>query len=286
MDTSDSLSRHALDVTRHSTGLFRADPPPGFSDFSTFSAVTLEGSEVTLFSYGAGEILPTEAGFFGEAGTVATKETNCSRSGSLCDRGQGFVIAGLSARIGRVCCYRRSGVLGTGWRSGYSYPQCLDAHDIRIREAVAEAVSVELHYEKEMLRYTLGSILSRPLMNSIYGPQVWLDGTEDPAQHDSDAASEAFPQPAVKEDENKAFLPLRLAAISGGAPADKVTVKLVLGDRLTFESCSDPFPLGVAVPVRVWLFGYTVPMPGPCKLFEAAKAYAAGIDWVDPLEHE
>jgi hypothetical protein len=214
----------ALSTAKYSLGQFVADGET--DDEITFQA----GQEIKLFRYGHGDTPPQEAGFTSPGYDWSTSATNCLSQGRLCANGDGYFIVGLAARIGQPRA-----------ASG-SAPASLSIIDMQIRERIAESAAVHLWYGDRCFRYELGTLIQRPLNGSVFGPTVSLDG-----------------EPVT--DEAKLFVPFKIPAIS--TETDHAHITLTLGDKISIEAPGISAERRIVVPVKIWLFGYTIRMPEP-----------------------
>lgn len=297
----DENSIDALRNPRGCTGQFSASTEPG----KPFSFMP---SSIQLFSYGVGDWLPPEAGYFTPAekerasfemaiGAIGEKKTffeaneavdrirsefmlvapyyeifikekdgafrtrceprsqyiaspvdsDCGPGGDLCERDRAFLITGLAARIGRV-------------RDRETFQPFLDRHDLRIREALASAISIQVEYGHVGCRYRLGSLLTWPLLNSIFGPAADLEGARiQPSQ------SKPGTLPSAKlEDAAKMFMPFQSPAYampSSPAPQRKVSIRLSIEKEIQFANDPEMPRAMLVVPVQVWLFGSVMLVP-------------------------
>lgn len=176
-------------------------------------------------------------------------ESDLKSGGDLCEEGCSFLASGLAARIGRV-------------RDRDTFRPFLDRYDLRIREALASAISIQVEFGHMGSRYHLGSMLTWPLLNSVFGPAVDLEGKK----------LEPGASPSYKlEDQSKAFMPFTTNAFSSSESSRKLSIRLSIEKELQFENDpSVPMEAGtLVVPIQVWLFGQVMVLPKwdyPCTL--------------------
>lgn len=177
-------------------------------------------------------------------------ESDCGPGGALCERDFLFLATGLAARIGRV-------------RDRDVFRPSLDRYDLRIREALASAISIRVEFGAMGCRYELGSMLTWPLMNSIFGPAVDLEGKELKFEQEEHLA-------AAHVDPGKLFMPFTVPAFSSSSEGShKISIRLSIEKELRFEN--DPYvPMEsgtIAVPVQIWLFGGVLQNAPKCDFY-------------------
>ena len=271
---------NAMSEHRFSTGRFVAK-------LSNSEIWIPANSEISLFGYGVGELLPRSAGYDWPFPADETM-TDCMDGGSPTPNGMLFCTIGMSARIGTPYIPQSN---------RNRFPEWLDeACEKKLHAVMSESCSIEIAYGTIGLRYHLGSLIQRMGFGYPTGTAVEDEPVETVCgktlryfdrtfatcalQHDhaetqhrhgtivwaDEDAERLAERPEQPFEEPKAFSPFLIASMFGGPRA---TVKIRTGySDLVIENRRAPVvdPDGVtswsiALPIRVWLYGYPVVMP-------------------------
>lgn len=270
---------NALTNLRFSTGRLVADLHDG-------EIVLTSESEMKLFGYGVEDLLPASTGY--DTNMVADDAlTNCNRGGELTQRGLAFFTVGMAARVGVPYLCLPSG--------RERYPSWLDeVLERKIRTVVTDSCAVDITHGTIGQRFRLGSLVTTGAVfdyatgkppestavvetcgnilrhaSRTFATCALARGHED-LQHrhgtiiwTTEDAENLVAKPEQPFEIPKAFSPFLVASLLGTDEDQRkahVNIRTRRSD-LIFDVPANRRSGRIAIPIRVWLFGYPVALP-------------------------